>query len=81
MESKMQDVYDGQFQQEKEIAEDIEKGFIDTSLSPIKCRECGHKEFTETVKSIDGGHVSEMQSDCAKCGQHAGYWAYGNWQP
>ena len=37
MESKMQDIYDGQFEQEKEIAEAIEKGFINESMEPIKC--------------------------------------------
>ncbi|MBL4898687.1 MAG: hypothetical protein JKX76_03450 [Colwellia sp.] len=80
MESNMQDVYDGQFEEERRISEQLEKGFIGKDLEPIKCFECGHEIFKDTIKSIDAGHMSEMQRDCDKCGQQNGYWAYGNWQ-
>lgn len=80
MESKMQDVYDGYFEQEREIAEAIEKGFINEDMEPIKCFKCGHEIFIDKTISLDGGVVSEKQRDCARCEQQNGYWAYGNWQ-
>lgn len=54
---------------------------------PKKCRVCGCTDFKETVKDfIDfgvpgGGPATEVQYDCASCGEAAAYWAYGSFDP
>lgn len=82
MESKMQELYDNleAYEQQAELEEQIKGGFITESLEPIRCFKCNSVEFKDTTINTDGGHLSEFQRDCTKCGQVNGYWAYGYWQ-
>lgn len=80
MESLMQSIYDVQHDQQLELEHLFSSGYINEKLEPIKCLKCGETEFKDTVKSTDGGYVSEKERCCLSCGYKNGYWAYGSWQ-
>lgn len=56
-------------------------GFIDKHLEPLKCNNCGSKEFDDVIIDKIDYRPVEVQRQCACCHMWVGYWAYGYWMP
>lgn len=48
--------------------------------APRHCDSCGHDVFHGTVTDVTAGAVCEEEYRCSRCGNKAGFWAYGNWE-
>jgi len=55
--------------------------FYDSEGCPICCPFCCSKKIDDSIQSIDGGVISEIQYNCSRCKDIIGYWAYGYYDP
>jgi Zn finger protein HypA/HybF involved in hydrogenase expression len=64
---------------QEEYKRRVKDGIIEVDGTPIKCENCGSKDYRlHTTDMIDNIEM-EKEAICNKCGHLMGAWVTGNW--
>jgi len=55
--------------------------FFRKDCSPKRCLNCWSSNLDEKEKDSINDITCEIEIRCSRCGQNAGYWAYGSYDP